>query len=247
VFGLWLLSLVMSRGPIRFIDQSASAPLHCAKRIPTTLLLSLGAILLMGEAGTRIWYRINESEIASSRWTANWPQSQPDYQTVEIPPASREILRYDEGGGASWSSADTHRWMMYFFRWLPGQTAAIFVKIHRPDVCLPASGLTLTRDDGIHLLDVNGVKLPIRSYRFDDHGLPLHVFYCYWDARSSFDTVGSAVAEDWTPAGRVRAALNGRREIGAQMLELVVWGYEDDGEAKRALEKQLSEIVQARS
>lgn len=244
LFGLWLLSLVMSRGPIQLIDQSAFNTFDWANRIPTMLVLSLGVILIISEASTRIWYRINESEIASTRWTANWPQSQPDYQTVEIPPATREILRYNEGGGASWSGADTHHWMMYFFRWLPGQTAAIFVKIHRPDVCLPASGLTLIRDDGIHLLDVNGVKLPIRSYRFDDHGLPLHVFYCYWDARSSFDTVNSAVAEDWSAAGRIRAALNGRREIGAQMLELVVWGYEDDREAKQALEKQLADIVQ---
>jgi hypothetical protein len=27
----------------------------------------------------------------------------------------------------------------------------------------------------IRLLNVNGVNLPIRFYRFDDHGTPLHV------------------------------------------------------------------------
>ncbi|HJT81573.1 MAG TPA: exosortase/archaeosortase family protein [Chthoniobacterales bacterium] len=247
LFGLWLLSLIMSRGPTVLIDPPAAGTFDWSRRIPAMLLLGLALLLVVGEAGTRLWYRMNESEIASSRWTANWPQSAPDYQTVAIPAAARDMLRYDEGGGASWSGADTHRWMMYFFRWLPGQTAAIFVKIHRPDVCLPASGLTLNRDDGIHLLTVNGVKLPVRSYRFDDNGLPLHVFYCYWDARSSFDTVSTAVEEDWSAAGRIRAALNGRREIGAQMLELVVWGYQDDAEAKGALEKQLAAIVQAQS
>jgi hypothetical protein len=133
--------------------------------------------------------------------------------------------------------------MMYFFRWLPGRTAALFVKIHRPDVCLPASGLTMQRDDGIHLITINGVNLPIRSYRFDDHGMPLHVFYCYWDARSSYDNVETAVEEDWTAQGRIHAALNGRREIGAQMLELVVWGYTDDEEARQALKDQLARII----
>jgi len=123
------------------------------------------------------------------------------------------------------------------------RTAAIFVKIHRPDVCLPASGLTLTRDDGIRVVAINGVKLPIRSYKFDDRGLPLHVMYCYWDARSSFDSVDAAVEEDWTAKGRIRAALRGKREIGAQMLELVVWGYQDDQEAQRALENRLAGIV----
>jgi hypothetical protein len=35
------------------------------------------------------------------------------------------------------------------------------------------------RDNGLRLVAVNGVNLPVRSYRFDDHGAPLHVFYCY--------------------------------------------------------------------
>jgi hypothetical protein len=132
---------------------------------------------------------------------------------------------------------------MYFFRWLPGRTAALFVKIHRPDICLPASGLTMVADNGIHFVNVNGINLPIRSYRFDDHGAPLHVFYCYFDARSSYESETAANAEDWTARGRVRAALRGQRELGAQMLEVVVGGYEDDGKANLALQHQLEQIV----
>jgi hypothetical protein len=52
-----------------------------------------------------------------------------------------------------------------------------------------------------------------------------------------------AEEEDWTARGRLRAALRGRREIGAQMLELAVWGYDDDDEAKEALRRQLAQIV----
>jgi hypothetical protein len=133
--------------------------------------------------------------------------------------------------------------MMYFCNWLPGRTAAHFVKIHRPDICLPASGLTMERDNGIKLLSVNGVNLPVRSYRFDDHGIPLHVFYCYWDARSNYDNVASAEEEDWTAQGRIRAALRGRREVGAQMLEIIVWNYDDDALANEALQQQLVAIV----
>src|SRR5205085_1026165 len=165
--------------------------------------------------------------------------------SLAIPPATQSILRYDDGGGATWTGPDLRHWVMYFFRWLPGRTAALFVKVHRPDVCLPASGLTLTRDDGIQLITVNGIKLPVRWYRFDDHGIPLHVVYCYWDARSSYESVNAAIEEDWTARGRLRAALHGRREIGAQMLELVVWGYQDDAEARLALERQLASIVQS--
>lgn len=101
----------------------------------------------------------------------------------------------------------------------------------------------MERDNGIQLLAVNGVNLPIRSYRFDDHGAPLHVFYCYWDARSSYKNVAATEEEDWTARGRLHAALRGFREVGAQMLELVVWGYEDDEAADAALQRELGQIV----
>ncbi|HEY6071580.1 MAG TPA: hypothetical protein VIU85_09420, partial [Chthoniobacterales bacterium] len=118
---------------------------------------------------------------------------------------------------------------------------------HRPDICLPASGRTMTSDNGIRMLEVKGVNLPVRSYRFDDHGRPLHVFYCYWDARSSYETVAAAESEDWSARGRVRAALQGRREIGAQMLEIVVWGYDDDNEAGEALLRELNQVIRTTS
>ena len=166
-----------------------------------------------------------------------------DYKSVPIPSEAEGLLRYNEGGGATWESDGGHHWTMYFFRWLPGRTAALFVKVHRPDICLPASGMTIVNDNGMRLLDVNGVKLPVRSYRFDDHGAPLHVFYCYWDARSTYENVESATEEDWSARGRVRAALRGRRELGAQMLEVVVWGYEDDREASAALQQRLTQVL----
>jgi Protein of unknown function (DUF3485) len=172
-----------------------------------------------------------------------WPDAEPGYKQVPVAPEAENLLRYNDGGGARWEGSDGHQWMMYFFRWLPGRTAALFVKIHRPDVCLPASGMTMERDNGIHLLKVNGANLPVRSYRFDDHGSPLHVFYCYWDARSSYKTEEAANEEDWTPRGRLRAALRGRREMGAQMLEVVVWGYDNDVEAHEALRHELKQIV----
>src|SRR5262249_25528340 len=106
-----------------------------------------------------------------------------------------------------------------------------------------AGGLTMEADDGIKMLSVNGVQLPVRSYRFDDHGMTLHVFYCYWDARSDYANVAVAQDEDWSARGRLRAALRGRREVGAQMLEILVWNYEDDALARKALQPQLSVII----
>jgi exosortase len=240
LFGLWGLSLLMSRGSEELTLPASSG---LARPFPTLLLGVLIASLVTGELAVQWWYQSHQSGVAASRWQATWPNQESAYKQIVIPPATQSILRYDEGGGATWNGSDVHHWMMYFFRWLPGRTAALFVKIHRPDVCLPASGLTLNRDNGIQLVSVNAVKLPVRYYRFDDRGVPLHVLYCYWDARSSYESVAAANEEDWTAAGRIRAALRGRREVGAQMLELVVWGYQDDAEAKAALARELERIV----
>lgn len=241
LFGLWALSLLL-RGKTPLPDRThADRP-----RFPSffnPLLAGLAIWIILLESGVQFWYWQHQSPFAQSRWTVQLPTATDESQPVTISPEAKSLLRYDEGGGASWNGSDGHRWMMYFFRWLPGHTAALFVKIHRPDICLPATGMVLERDNGIRILKINDVSLPIRSYRFDDHGRPLHVFYCYWDARSSYQNVAEAVEEDWTSRGRIRAALQGRREIGAQMLEVIVWGYDADEEAAAALQHQLEKLV----
>jgi hypothetical protein len=200
--------------------------------------------LLLVEASVQIWYRSHQIA-ASSRWAVHWPESENNYKPVPIASEAESLLRYNEGGGAAWKGDDGHEWIMYFFKWLPGRTAARFVKVHRPDICLPASGRTMERNNGLRMIAVNGLTMPIRSYRFDDRGAPLHVFYCYWDARSSYESVAAAEAEDWSARGRIRAALQGRREIGAQILEIIVWGYQDDDEANAALARELGRLVRA--
>jgi hypothetical protein len=103
----------------------------------------------------------------------------------------------------------------------------------------------MVQQSGVHLVTVNGVKLPIRFYRFDDNGRPLHIFYCYWDGRSSYVNDAAAASEDWTARGRLRAAWQGKRELGARMFELAVWGNANDAEAQAALERELEKIVKA--
>jgi exosortase len=244
LFGLWLVSLWMRRGapatPSRSLpNESAAAPILFSSRLFAVVL----AWFLVSEAVVQIWYGSHKSLFAAARWHVDWPTSENQYRSLTIPPEAEGLLHYNDGGGATWHGADSQEWMMFFFKWLPGRTAARFVKIHRPDICLPANGMTLKRDNGLRLLSVNGVTMPIRSYRFDDHGAPLHVFYCYWDARSSYENAAAAEQEDWSPRGRIRTALQGRREIGAQMLEVIVNGYADDAEAKAALERELAQLI----
>ena len=242
LFGLWLVSLIMLRREDAPISAPAREYQPRSVQFRWMPLALLAVWLIVAEGAVQIWYRSHQT-MASSHWAVQWPDSESNYKSVPIAPEAESLLQYNEGGGASWEGADGHQWLMFFFRWFPGRTAARFVKVHRPDICLPASGRTMERDYGLRMLTVNGLKLPIRSYRFEEGGAPLHVFYCYWDARSSYENASTAILEDWSFSGRVRAALQGRREIGAQILEIVVWGYDDDAEADNALARELGRVV----
>ncbi len=242
LFALWGLSLWLK--PRSSSEDQTITPIAHGVGL-SWLSIALILWLVLAEFATAVWYSGSSQNVISTPWSVTWPTSEPDYRREPIPDAAQTLLRYSEGGAATWRSADDRRWMMYSFRWLPGRTAALFVKNHRPDICLPASGLTMEQQSDVHLVDVNGVRLPIRSYRFGDNGRPLHVFYCYWDGRSSYVNDAAAASEDWTARGRLHAAWQGKRELGARMLELAVWGHEDDAESQAALERELAKIVQA--
>ncbi len=232
LLGLWGLSLWL-QPPAREVPiNHQPSTINPSPRWPIALLFWLG----LTEIAVAVWYAPRPAE-NTTPWSVSWPTGELDYQPQTIPAAAEELLRYSEGGAATWRAPDDRRWLMYSFHWLPGRTAALFVKNHRPDICLPASGLTMQEESAIRLRTVHGVPLPIRSYRFDDNGRPLHIFYCYWDGRSISQT------EDWTVHGRLRAAWAGQRERGARMFELAVWGYDNDAEANAALQRELEKIV----
>ncbi|MFN2541284.1 MAG: exosortase/archaeosortase family protein [Chthoniobacterales bacterium] len=242
LFALWFLSLRMQRQSQSSRNLPQDGRKVGAGRFSAPLLLFVTIWVLLAESAVQVWARVHPAPIANSRWDVQWPTAENTYKPMTIPVETRNLLRYHQGAAGMWRGDDGHPWLMYFFRWLPGRTAGLSVKIHRPDICLPATGMVLTRDNGARRLSVNGVDLHVHAYRFEDRGVPLHVLYCYGDVRSDRENLSSAEQEDWTARGRLRAALKGRPEIGA-VLELVVWGYHDDAEADAALERQLQRLV----
>jgi exosortase len=238
LLGLWLLSWILSRK-----DEEAPrvAPPSEPFRIPRLVLVALLVMTLIAEAGTQIWYRTHESRTTQlAPWTIAWPTQAANWKEVPVDESAQGLLRYNEGGGGDWF-ADGHNWSMFFFKWLPGRTAGLFIKNHRPDICLPASGMTQRGGVENKLVTVNGVLLPMRSYVFENAGRPLHVFYCYWDGTPP--EAGMLDQENWTASGRLDAVKRGKRDVGTQMLEIVAWGYDDAAKAEQAALEQLRQII----
>ncbi len=243
LLGLWGVSMLMGGGKTApVVAQPGSRP---AFRLPTMFLAVILVLTVAAEAGTQAWYGWHEAHAQRVEpWTVAWPKQAPNWKEIPVADQAQELLRYNEGGGGTWSGASGNQWAMYFFKWLPGRTAGLFIKNHRPDICLPASGMTLR--GGVHnqLMEINGVTLPIRAYVFESGAAILHVYYCYWDG-----SVPEPVAQDqenWTASGRLEAVRRGKRDVGTQMLELVAFGYHNDSDAETAMRQQLVQIVQRR-
>lgn len=242
LFVLWGLSLLLRPQDDAASPDNAPALKTTEHRIPRGLLITIMAALVFAEGATQLWYGMHEGRMVRVKpWDVSWPRAAPNWKVVPVPESAQELLRYNEGGGGAWTDEAGHRWTMYFFRWLPGRTAGLFVRNHRPDVCLPAGGMTQRRAATDRIWNVNGVALPIRAYVFENAGDSLHVFYCYWDGAAPNPAAENQ--ENWTVRGRLDLVRRGKRDVGTQMLEIVTPGYEESEVAERAAHAQLERIV----
>src|SRR5438552_2142857 len=155
--------------------------------------------LLFVQIGTTAWYRLHERNLISGiRWNVQWPEQALNFRKLKIDNEIRAVLRFDEGNAAAWTNSspenatepNTVSSSLYVFRWNPGKNSALLANLHRPDVCLPASGWKQVADDGVRNYPVTGVfELPFRHFEFQrafENSAPqtAHAFYCLSEDRA---------------------------------------------------------------
>jgi exosortase len=201
--------------------------------------------LLFIEIGTTAWYRLHERNLISGiRWNVQWPEQAPNFRKLKIDNEIRAALRFDEGDAAAWTisspvnatQANTVPCSLYVFRWNPGKNSALLANLHRPDVCLPASGWKQVADHGVRSYPISDSgALPFRHFEFQRsfEGSPpqtAHAFYCLSEDHASGDSgsLGNIDSpgmfgnrSEWTRAERVREVLEGRRHLGQQVIEAI--------------------------
>jgi exosortase/archaeosortase family protein len=146
---------------------------------------------------------------------------------------------------ANRSTSDTISCILYVFRWKPGRNSALLANLHRPDVCLPASGWSQVADNGVRNYPVSGrFELPFRHFEFqrafeDSTPQTAHAFYSLSEDRASGSSTTqqgtnptanspgmSGSPSEWTRAERLRTVLEGRRHLGQQVMEVVFMSSE---------------------
>ena len=117
--------------------------------------------------------------------------------------------------------------------------SVIRARLHRPDVCLPASGLREIASHGVARYDARNLKLPFRSYTYQSGETKLFVFFCQWESGSK-NQLGLAASKG---LDRFRSVLKGRRRLGQQTLEVIITGCETRDAAETAFRRKLETII----
>jgi exosortase len=197
--------------------------------------------LVMVETGVELWYYIRESHIAPGpRWTVNLPTNNPTYSELPLTADEHILLRFDDGKQGQWREADGTAWQAYYFNWMPGRVAGYLAKRHTPDICLTATGLKMISGPDLTVMDIHGVRLPMRYYVFDSAAGQLQVYQCHWDPGAGQQTY----ANESSRFNLIRGIWAGRGNKGQKVLEVIISGSNDPESARNALIQQLDKIVE---
>ncbi len=232
---------------------------------PFPFLLSL-LWLLAVEAGAEGWYRLHERQLTpESAWTVRWPEQAPGFREIEIDEGVRRTLRYDAGREAAWllpktddiltapksSPNNAATCLAFFFRWEAGGSSVLRARAHRPDICLPNAGWDKLADRGSADFAVGALQLPFRRVTFQrSGGGPMaYTYFCLQEDQRRLreerpDLLPfTGTQPDWSIAGRWRTVRNGVRNLGQQVLEIVLVAPPGSGGDAEAVDREFAGVL----
>ena len=216
-------------------------------------LVGLVLWIVVVEAGIEVWFRPMENRAASrSNWSLQLPTQEPGFRELLIRGGVRTMLKYDDGKQAEWREVNGRPWQVYYLRWFPSRTkyrameAANQAQGHSPDLCLQLAGMTLQKNSGRQLRQINGVTLLASVERFSDQGRPLHVLSCYWEPNPA-----ALVNRPASPPGTASALryawhalqIHERARSEKRVLKIGVWGMDTDEDAEAAFRELLARAI----
>lgn len=188
------------------------------------------------------WYRWHEAERGPRlAWRVRWPVDAPGFRLRAVEEEVRVLLRSNQSESALWERGDGTYWVLFFNRWEPSRVSSLMARVHRPEICLPATGFQLVERHSPALFAAGAVELPFRTYVFTGQGRTWYVFFCVVEERPLAG--GGWPESEPTRAQRLRQAWLGRRNLGQQALQAVLTGYPSLAEAQRAWMVELPRLI----
>jgi exosortase len=213
--------------------------------LPMSYFLLCFCWLLLVEVAIEGWYRWHERDLISrAQWAVRWPENAPGFREIKIDEAVRRTLGFDRGREAAWpvsvpvkddpSKESAASCFLFFARWDPGTSSILRARAHRPDVCLPNVGWRQMADTGLKSYSVTeNFALPARHMVFVHESAPAETslfadtFFCLREDRVRRDETSiiqrmAGGAVEWAVADRYRAVREGLRNLGQQVMEVIL-------------------------
>jgi len=77
---------------------------------------------------------------------------------------------------------------------------------------------------------------------FQYAGDHVYVFFCLWEDRPK-QLERPRIRDDWNQLAKLESVLLGERNLGQQVLEIVVFGYDKPEEAEAALRRDVEAMI----
>ena len=244
-------------GPSALRDRTSSFILH-----PSSFAAALFWLIAV-EFAAAGWYRAHEHNLISrSTWKVSWDRLPSGFRAIKIAEDVRQTLRFDEGREVFWQTSDpsapelSSTDYLFFFRWEPGGSSVVRARAHRPDICLPSAGWEQIADRGAkNYVARDGTVLPVRHIAFKREGRRgvAHAFFCLQEDKVHSEeprpdlALAQGVQPDWSMRGRTEAVKNGVRNLGQQVLEVVILSAQplDDGKAEEKFATIVRDVIKA--
>ena len=231
--GLFLTTL--SNEPNRWLNlRSAPNP-----------IFSIVSILLI--CGSSIWteahYRSTEKSLS------DLPRLEINLDDPSILTSDQEIsrqvaaqLHYEEAISTQWQdrfrnvfnnfgqlviNPNVEYWQAFEARWDSGGACTAVLSTHSPESCLPLTGLTQINpapghDPILVPINIGDREVLFEAYEFSRNYRKLFVFRCFWPHKLTEGQPNLFPRGGYSFDGRVKAALEGRRNVGGTMLALAL-------------------------
>jgi len=118
-------------------------------------------------------------------------------------------------------------WQGFVANWETGGACTAVLSTHSPDSCLPLTGLTQISpppgEKPSHItLNVGEKSIVFEAYEFSRDYRKLFVFRCFWPHKLAPDQPNLFPRGGYSFDGRIKAAIEGRRNVGGTMLALAL-------------------------
>ena len=233
---IWIAAVMMARGDVPCRVRSSVAP---ARLLPPKLMLGLAAWIVMVLLAVEFWFHEGKDARESS-----WTLLPPAYSIpIAVADGVLEQLQCDKLQASAWRETDGSDWLMYFLEWRSGPIRSrVLARVHRPEICLSSIGLRMIQDRGTLWVEADGYRLLFHAYTFEQDGKPMFVYYGIWQNRSRAAEESGVLSESEHLAG-VQAVIWRERNLGQQVAELAVTGYNTPAEADAGLESVLKKLL----